>query len=313
VRSLCATIVHMLNKLYIRLTVGVLSIIASTALCGQSAPVPRDPEGLRLIQRAETALVGERRVRDGILRGKLESRIEMMGSAVVTTADVTLEFMGGTHSRIDLHPNSFLAASGAEICTLNSSGEILSASVPAPGTDAPVTIARAQGHGNYTNCWSVPTWFFPAMLLESAMENPRCAIVYRVSKDSPHEVLRLYQVSAGNDLSLWQNLTVHEVQLDHRTLSPVAIRFWRGVQQQSVPLPPADPLSPANRPIEVRYSDYRKVDGVLVPFHLEWSQGKTLTVSINIDTIRLNTGLSASDFAVSGKIEPETPPQPQDR
>lgn len=297
------------RKFYVRLTASLLSFIALKPLSGQSAPAPRDPEGLRLIQKAETALVGNRQINDGVLQGNLTSHFDIMkNGSPIFTADVKFTFWGGAHSRTEAHYGGFGMPSGSEICTLDNRGEIIGVFDSRSEGEPRSATARALGHGLYTNCWSAPIWFFPAMLLKSAIENPRCAVLYHASRDgSPYELVRLYEVSAGNNLRLWQNLTVREVQLDRRTLLPVSIKFWRGVQRQIVP---EDPLSSTNHPIEVQYSDYRSIGGVWVPFRIDWSQfDGSFEISITLSAARFNTGIDEEDFSVPGRIEPE----PQDR
>jgi hypothetical protein len=51
-------------------------------------------------------------------------------------------------------------------------------------------------------------------------------------------------------------------------------------------------------PVEIRFSDYRAVNGAQVPFHVEKYLNNTLILDLHFDAVTLNTGLSVSDFQV---------------
>ncbi len=51
-------------------------------------------------------------------------------------------------------------------------------------------------------------------------------------------------------------------------------------------------------PIEVRFSDYRAVKGVQVPFHIQKFLNNGLILDLQFTTAVLNAGLGASQFQV---------------
>jgi hypothetical protein len=51
-------------------------------------------------------------------------------------------------------------------------------------------------------------------------------------------------------------------------------------------------------PIEVFFSDYRNVGGVLYPFSIRKSLNGTPWTTIAIAQVQVNTGLKASDFVL---------------
>ncbi len=51
-------------------------------------------------------------------------------------------------------------------------------------------------------------------------------------------------------------------------------------------------------PIEVRFSDYRAVNGVQVPFHVQKFLNNGLILDLQFQTAALNTGLATSQFQV---------------
>jgi hypothetical protein len=68
-------------------------------------------------------------------------------------------------------------------------------------------------------------------------------------------------------------------------------------------------LSQSNFPSKVRYSDYRKIQGFLVPFTIDWSQAGRMTLSVKIEFVQMNTGTSVAAFTLPEKLESEATPQ----
>jgi len=50
--------------------------------------------------------------------------------------------------------------------------------------------------------------------------------------------------------------------------------------------------------VQIDYSDYRKIDGVLFPFHIAKKLNGMPWIDVEIEQVRFNTGLSASDFSI---------------
>jgi hypothetical protein len=292
------------------LTPGVLCLAVPVVLRGQSPLVPRDRKGLELVRRSEAALINGGRLDDGVLQGHYKFVFKLMGEAYFS-ADAELEFAGERRSRAFIDFDSPLIIGDTEICSLDSGGETISGWTKHNGATSDNTSIKAPGQGFFANCWSAPTWFFPAMTIHSINNDQQIAIVYEGRhSESGHdiELLRTYRLRTGIDSTIWQNLTVSEIQLDRKTLLPILMKFWRR-GQETVPVPTSDTLSAANNPVEVRYSDYRKVEGILVPFTVNWTNHGTMldSLSITIQTVRLNIGLGPADFVLPEKLEPKQP------
>jgi len=87
----------------------------------------------------------------------------------------------------------------------------------------------------------------------------------------------------------FQRLSQMDLFLDPSTHLPVALAFN---------------IHPDNNllldiPVEIRLSDYRAVNGVKVPFHIERYINGTLQLEITVANVVLNPGLSVSDFVPS--------------
>jgi hypothetical protein len=56
-----------------------------------------------------------------------------------------------------------------------------------------------------------------------------------------------------------------------------------------------------NVPIRVKYSDYRPVNGLQVPFHLQKFMNGTLMWDVELESANFNSGLAANSFVVTEK------------
>jgi hypothetical protein len=85
-----------------------------------------------------------------------------------------------------------------------------------------------------------------------------------------------------------QHLSQVEVYLDASTALPVSISFN------------THPANNAGRDIlvEITLSDYRLVNGVEIPFHIQKTSPGDVILELQIQRADLNTGLPRSSFAV---------------
>ncbi len=51
-------------------------------------------------------------------------------------------------------------------------------------------------------------------------------------------------------------------------------------------------------PVEIRLSDYRNVNGVMVPFHIQRSMQGVPNLDLTVTTATINGGLDDSEFAL---------------
>jgi len=88
--------------------------------------------------------------------------------------------------------------------------------------------------------------------------------------------------------SLLQHLSQVDVFLDSPTQLPVALAFNQH----------PDNDAGLDIPAEVRFSDYRAVNGVQVPFRIQKYLNNSLILDIQIQTATLSSSLTASAFAI---------------
>lgn len=274
--------------------------------------VQRDPAALHLAENAYGALVDGTPITPVVLEGDYRIRIEIMGSSAEFTGRITLKALDAKHSLVHVPSRSFLALSGSELCTTGGNGEIVGAWIEDTAQSGkqsaaqPTATTYVPAHGTYTNCWSAPVWFFPAMVLAD-IHDPTTAILNE-PRSGGGSVLRLYQMPQGAP-DLWKNLTALEVYLDSQSSLPRSIVFWRGAfgSKAELPLPPSDPLSQVNSPLTIHYSDYRKEQGILMPFSIDSSivGGGGMSMSVKIKSVQFESALHAGDFALPAKVEKE--------
>ena len=144
------------------------------------------------------------------------------------------------------------------------------------------------------NCWTDPTWFFPALTLQSALSDPQISLTY-VGQGSKAgvtaqqiQISRIVPGQAAVSTSLIQRLSQVDIYLDAATNLPVAIDFN---------IHPDGDLG-VNLPVEIQYSGWHANAGIQVPTQIQRFLQDSLTLSLTTITISVNTGLPQSDFTI---------------
>ena len=148
------------------------------------------------------------------------------------------------------------------------------------------------------NLMTDPSWFFPAFTVGRLVSQDAYALDYvgqetRNGQTVEHE--RAYrpstvQLPAG--IPTFTHLTQMDVFLDSTTLLPVALAFN------------THPDNNANLdiPVEIRFSDYRPVNGAQIPFHVQKFINNSLALDLQFSSATLNSGLSPSSFTVGAGL-----------
>lgn len=144
------------------------------------------------------------------------------------------------------------------------------------------------------NEWSPADWFFPVFTLQAALADPTWGLEYAGQEDldgSPVAHLTLYRVVAGPSsasTALVERLSTVAIYLDAASSLPVAARFDTH--------PDGD--ANTNLAVEVRFSGYRAVSGIQVPFRIQKFLQGSLLLDLSVTSAAINSNLPASDFAV---------------
>jgi len=239
-------------------------------------PPQRDPQAIALLQRAYAALSGGQAISDVTLTGTARR----VAGSDDETGTAILKALATGASRLD---HSFPSGQRSEVRNT-------SANPPAGSWSGPDRISHAIP---YHNLMTDPSWFFPAFLIGRVLSSSNYVAAYvgHETRDSVAvEHLTISQTFATSPQAgaLLRHLSQIEIYLDSGTLLPVTLAF--NVHP--------DKDAGLDIPVEIRFSDYRRVSGAQVPFHIQKYLNNTLVLDLQFQTVALNTGLTGSAFSI---------------
>jgi hypothetical protein len=257
---------------------GLSLVLLLVSVAPAQNPPQSDPQAVSLANQAMTAL----------LNGSAVGDVTLLGNAVWTSGtdseNGTVTAYGKTNaeSRLDL------SLSGGNRSELRNSagGSPQGAWLNASGQSTPSTLQ---------NCWTDAVWFFPALTSLSAVNTDTTLVLVYVGLEtqngrSVQHIQSYHYVSSKipNVTIFTQQMSTVDYYLDAQTFVPMSITFN------------AHPDDDANTniPVEVDFSNYQLVNGILVPFHVTklW-QGSPL-LDFTITNVVVNSGLPDSLFSI---------------
>jgi hypothetical protein len=262
----------------------LLFVFISTAIQASSqtsyvggAPRPAsDPQATLLAARAFAAMTHGASISDVTLAAS----VTQTAGSETSEGTAKLEALGSNASRVDL-------VSVGEI------SEVRTANRAVPeGTwkDASGKVHRAST----SNCWTDASWFFPALSFLSQTNNSSLVFAYvgaeQLEDGESVDHIRVYRVSSG-DLSnqrAVQRLSTTDFYLDATTHLPASVVFN---------IHPDD-NDQVNIRTEIRYSDYRPVNGVQVPFQIQKLINGTVSLHFLVTNASIDSGVPTSEFTL---------------
>jgi len=246
------------------------------------AQAPRDPRAVSLLNAAMTALSSGADIRDVTLTGT----VTRTAGSQIETGTATLQAVGGVAGRIQM--------------TL---------------TDGPRSEVINQSQGALAGQWSGPdgsqhamaqhnalvpaAWFFPALVLAAALNDPSVQLAY-VGQEMKGAVavehIQFWRVipsrlSPDAAVKLFAHLTTADVYLTAANSLPVALDF--NVHPDS--------NEKLDISVEIQYGGYQKINGILLPAHVQKFINNALLLDLNMASATVNSGLPASDFSVTAQ------------
>jgi hypothetical protein len=249
----------------------VLPVIPSAAQQVASSST----QASQLLQQSLAALQGNTSITDVTLSG---SARRIAGSDDESGTGVLKAIASGA-GRMDL---SLSAGPRSEI-------QNLTADTPAGSWSGPDAVSHAI---SYHNLLAEPAWFFPAFAIARRLSNSNYIATYIGHESHNGQTVEHVSVSQTSSSGsaygalLLQHLSQVDFFLDSATLLPSAIAF--NVHPDNNALP--------NIPVEVRFSDYRPINGAQAPFHVQKYLNNGLVLDFQAGSITLNSGLSPSQF-----------------
>ena len=147
----------------------------------------------------------------------------------------------------------------------------------------------------FHNLLTGPSWFFPAFSLATSSSASGATLTYVGHETHNGRAVEHVSVSqvppaqvAAGAAPFIQRLTQLDFFLDSTSLLPVAISFTTHPDTNAV----------VDVPVEIDFSDYRAVNGIQVPFHIQKYLNNSLALDFQTSSVTLNTGLTASTFNV---------------
>jgi hypothetical protein len=141
------------------------------------------------------------------------------------------------------------------------------------------------------NCMTDAAWFAPQLSVLSQLSNPSLVVSFVGQETRAGATVQhlhfAYQSASPDPTGFFQGLSAEEVYLDAKTFLPVAITF------NAHP----DNDASVNISIEIDFSAYQSVNGVLVPFQIQKLINNGLVLDLTINSAKINQGLTAADFS----------------
>jgi hypothetical protein len=246
------------------LSVFAFAFVSSAA---QQSPGVSSPQAIQLLQRALQALTKGAPLQDVTLTGtarRIAGSDDETGQATLTATP--------TGSRMDLNLPS---GKRTEISST-------AASQPAGTWSDPDGVTHKVA---YHNLFTEQAWFFPAFAIGRGVSASTHLATYigQETKDSQTvEHFTITQQSQGpNEVrSLVDRLSQTNLYLDSTTLLPAAMTFNIHPDNNAL----------LDIPIEIHFSDYRAVNGVEVPFHVQKFLNNGLVLDLQFQNAALNSG-----------------------
>lgn len=226
----------------------------------------------QLLQQSLAALQGNTPITDVTLSGtarRIAGSDDESGTA-------TLKALAGTGARLDLS-----LSSGPRSELRNTSGP-----EPVGSWSGPDGVSHAM---SFDNVFTDLGWF-PAFTISSALSAPNAVATYvGLETREGHSVIHItaskqFPTTHAKTLSLLQHLTQTEIFLDPTTNLPIALAF------NTHP----DNDAGLDISVEIRFSDYRSVNGTLIPFHVQKFLNNSLLLDLLFQSATLNSGLTAA-------------------
>ena len=258
------------------LAVGPLLFVVSIFTFAQT-PIVSNLQAVTLATNSLAALNGGNPVSDVTLTGNAtwiagsdqESGSAMLYAKTAEESLVTLNLSGGIRSELRTNVTGL------------PQGELKS-----PNATAVSSFAQHDA-------WTDAVWFFPALSSLTHISSPNYLFSY-VGQEQRNgltvEHLRVSQTFAsdtGNILRVAQ-MSATDLYLDSTSHLPLFVNF------NTHP----DNNMNVNIPVEIRFADYRIVNGVQIPFHVQKLLNYSLALDIIVNNAVVNSGLSDTLFTL---------------
>jgi hypothetical protein len=215
------------------------------------------------------------------------SSVQMNGSASwhygsdEQSGSVTLQANANGKSRVELRLNR-----GTRVETQNAFTD----------ADRTCTWSGFDGVAHSTaahNCWLSAIWFLPQITMQPGAAAPDVVASSQASADG--KILRLHHerhpasARGGQTAKLLAQVSAVDLEVDAAT----------GLAQSLLFNAHPDNDAGTDIPTEIQFSDYRAVQGVTIPFHIQKFVNHALVLDLQISDVTVNFGASAAGSSAS--------------
>jgi hypothetical protein len=260
----------------IRIRGGHATRVANARAQSSSSPT-RDAQAVSIATQALQALTGGLTVTDSTV----QATASFIAGSDQETGTATLEGHTGYESRV------VLSLSGGQRSEVRNG---LGAPPQGKWSGADGIWKSMPVHG----CWTDPTWFSPALTIQSALNDPQISLTYlgqgnKAGVAAQHiQMSRVVSGQTATATSLIQRLSQVDIYLDSTSNLPVAVDFNTH----------SDSDAGLDLPVEVQFSGWHSAGAFQAPSRIQKFLQGSLTLDLSSVTISVNTGLSQSDFAI---------------
>ena len=255
---------------------GMFSFYTSTSaqvLATNNPVLASDPQAISLAAQSIAKMTGGTTIRDATLTGSVTWNGTETGTA-------TLKTSGLGETRLDLNLPTGVRTDIRDVQTGKPMGQWM-------------TPNRTSGSYAFHNAWTDAAWFFPALGTLNASSGVSLSYLgQEVRKGVAVQHLQTHILKLGRISNPRpQQLGTTDFYLDATTLLPVALKFN------------AHPDKDMNTDlsVEVEFSSYLTINGILVPTHIQRRQDGSLIYDLFVSSAALNTGVALSTFAINSK------------
>jgi hypothetical protein len=138
-----------------------------------------------------------------------------------------------------------------------------------------------------------PVWFFPAFAISHRLSTGYVAtdLGTETHDDISVEHISVSQPAVGklpSGTPDQQHLSQVDFYFDLNTFLPTALAFNIHPDDNAL----------IDIPVEIHFSDYRSVNGVQIPFHVEKFLNNSLVLDFQAQSTTVNSGISAAEFSI---------------
>lgn len=256
------------------LPIALLLSCALPAASGQAVPQSSsvsDAQAISLAQKSIAALTGGTSISDVTLNANV---ISIFGSDYETGTGI-LRAKGASESRVDLNLSG---GTLAEVRNLHNN-------TPAGAWSRNAAVAVPQASHNVLTDAS---WFYPGLSCLSDYGSVNYVLKYlgltqRGGVNAQHIQISLIPSPVASSL---QRLSVMDFYLDQVSFLPLAVDFK------------IHPDTDVNTdiPVEILFANYRAVNGVQIPFHIQKMLNGGIVLDMNVTSAVVNSGLADTPF-----------------